>query len=254
MVKGCKRHLVVDTLRLLLAVTMTAASVLARDGAAEVVARTCHKAPTRQWLYTDGAYGGQCAQAIERAAGADSIQQLLWSRYRLVNANAGGGSLTRLGRRSHSGNVRWLRGAAAARTPKISARFAAGSCTGRGSSAGPVSSGVTPGPWALTVLSPCTITPMMTRHSAGRARFCAETKGGWLRCSPDSAAAQPAVGTHGGRVAAEGAVGDRREPPPLDLVELSGSGGRTGHRGSTRKAQRVLRLLPIDRRAGSVFC
>jgi putative transposase len=68
-VKGRKRHMVVDTLGLLIAVTVTAASVQDRDGAAEVVARACHKAPTIERLYTDGAYGGQCAQAIEQTHG-----------------------------------------------------------------------------------------------------------------------------------------------------------------------------------------
>jgi transposase len=65
-VKGRKRHIVVDTLGLLLAVTVTAASVQDRDGAAEVVAQACRKAPGIQRLYTDGAYGGTCAKAIER--------------------------------------------------------------------------------------------------------------------------------------------------------------------------------------------
>ncbi|SDZ32439.1 Transposase [Variovorax sp. YR634] len=53
-VKGRKRHLVVDTLGLLLAVTMTAASVQDRDGAAQVVGQACAKAPTIERLYTDG--------------------------------------------------------------------------------------------------------------------------------------------------------------------------------------------------------
>lgn len=66
-VKGRKRHIVVDTLGLLLAVTVTAASVQDRDGAAEVVAQACRKAPSIERLYTDGAYGGQCARAIEQA-------------------------------------------------------------------------------------------------------------------------------------------------------------------------------------------
>lgn len=68
-VKGRKRHIIVDTLGLLLAVTVTAASVQDRDGAADVVAQACRKAPTIARLYTDGAYGGQCAQAIEKAHG-----------------------------------------------------------------------------------------------------------------------------------------------------------------------------------------
>ena len=68
-VKGRKRHLVVDTLGLLLAVTVTPASVQDRDGAAEVVAKAYAKAPSLKKLYTDGAYGGKCALAIEAAHG-----------------------------------------------------------------------------------------------------------------------------------------------------------------------------------------
>lgn len=68
-VKGRKRHLVVDTLGLLLAVTVTAASVQDRDGAAPVVAMACAKVPGLKKLYTDSAYGGQCAQAIEKTHG-----------------------------------------------------------------------------------------------------------------------------------------------------------------------------------------
>lgn len=66
-VKGRKRHLVVDTLGLLLAVTITAASVQDRDAAAPVVAQACAKIPGLKKLYADGAYGGQCALGIERA-------------------------------------------------------------------------------------------------------------------------------------------------------------------------------------------
>jgi len=68
-VKGRKRHLVVDTLGLLLAVTVTAASVQDRDAAAEVVAHACTKVPGLKKLYTDAAYGGQCARSIEQAHG-----------------------------------------------------------------------------------------------------------------------------------------------------------------------------------------
>ena len=68
-VKGRKRHIVVDTLGLLLAVTVTAASVQDRDGAADVVAQACRKVPTLERLYTDGAYGGRCARAIEQTHG-----------------------------------------------------------------------------------------------------------------------------------------------------------------------------------------
>lgn len=64
-VKGRKRHLVVDTLGLLLAVTVTAASVQDRDAAEPVVAKACAKIPGLKALYADAAYGGRCAEAIE---------------------------------------------------------------------------------------------------------------------------------------------------------------------------------------------
>jgi putative transposase len=66
-VKGRKRHLVVDTLGLLVALTITAASVQDRDAAGEVVAAACAKVPGLLKLYADGAYGGKCAQAIQTA-------------------------------------------------------------------------------------------------------------------------------------------------------------------------------------------
>lgn len=68
-VKGRKRHLVVDTLGLLLAVTVTAASVQDRDAAPEVVAQACTKIPGLKKIYADGAYGGKCAAAIEKTHG-----------------------------------------------------------------------------------------------------------------------------------------------------------------------------------------
>lgn len=68
-VKGRKRHLVVDTLGLLLAITITAASVQDRDAAAPVVAQACAKVPGLKTLYADGAYGGQCALGLEQAHG-----------------------------------------------------------------------------------------------------------------------------------------------------------------------------------------
>lgn len=66
-VKGRKRHLVVDTLGLLLAVTITAASVQDRDAAAPVVAQALAKVPGLQKLYADAAYSGQCVLNIEKA-------------------------------------------------------------------------------------------------------------------------------------------------------------------------------------------
>ena len=68
-VKGRKRNLVVDTLGLLLAVTITAASVQDRDAAAPVVAQACAKVPGLKALYADAAYGGRCAEAITKTHG-----------------------------------------------------------------------------------------------------------------------------------------------------------------------------------------
>lgn len=68
-VKGRKRNLVVDTLGLLLAVTVTSAGVQDRDTAAAVVAQACTKVPGLKKLFADGAYGGQSALAIEKTHG-----------------------------------------------------------------------------------------------------------------------------------------------------------------------------------------
>jgi putative transposase len=65
-VKGRKRNLVVDTMGLVIALTVTAASVQDRDSAAAVVAQACAKAPGLQKLYSDGAYGGVYARDIEQ--------------------------------------------------------------------------------------------------------------------------------------------------------------------------------------------
>jgi transposase len=65
-VKGRKRHLVVDTLGLLLAVTITAASVQDRDAAPAVVASACQKYQTLETVFADSAYAGQCATSLER--------------------------------------------------------------------------------------------------------------------------------------------------------------------------------------------
>lgn len=63
-VKGRKRHLVVDTFGLLLAVSVTAASVQDRDGAHPVVASAMSKYPSIQTLFVDSGYAGQCAQTV----------------------------------------------------------------------------------------------------------------------------------------------------------------------------------------------
>ena len=65
-VKGRKRNLVVDTMGLVIALTVTAASVQDRDAAAAVVAQACAKASGLQRIYTDGAYSGKCARDIEQ--------------------------------------------------------------------------------------------------------------------------------------------------------------------------------------------
>lgn len=64
-VKGRKRNLVVDTLGLLLAVTVTAARFQDRDAGAEAVARMSEKYPTVERLYADSAYAGQWASAVK---------------------------------------------------------------------------------------------------------------------------------------------------------------------------------------------
>lgn len=68
-VKGRKRHLVVDTLGLLLAVSVTAASVQDRDGAPTVLAQACAKVAGLKKLYADSAYAGQCALELEKTHG-----------------------------------------------------------------------------------------------------------------------------------------------------------------------------------------
>lgn len=70
-VKGRKRHLVVDTLGLVLAVTVTAASVQDHDAADAVVAAACTKAPGLRKLYADSAYAGKCKQRLENAHAID---------------------------------------------------------------------------------------------------------------------------------------------------------------------------------------
>lgn len=63
-VKGRKRNLVVDTLGLLLAVSVTAASMQDRDAAHGVVARAVAKYPTVQTLFVDAGYAGTCAGTL----------------------------------------------------------------------------------------------------------------------------------------------------------------------------------------------
>lgn len=63
-VKGRKRNLVVDTLGLLLAVTVTVASVQDRDAAPQPVKQAATKYPGLQTLFVDTGYAGQCAAQL----------------------------------------------------------------------------------------------------------------------------------------------------------------------------------------------
>jgi transposase len=65
-VKGRKRHLLVDTLGLLLAVSVTAANIHDHVGAHPIVAEGFAKYPNIQTLYVDNGYAGQCAQTISQ--------------------------------------------------------------------------------------------------------------------------------------------------------------------------------------------
>ncbi len=63
-VKGRKRHLVTDTLGLLIAVLVTAADVQDRDAAMPAMDRAMAKVPGIKMLYADGGYAGTRAQEI----------------------------------------------------------------------------------------------------------------------------------------------------------------------------------------------
>ena len=65
-VKGRKRHVVVDTLGLLLAVSVTAASVQDRDAAHPVMAATLEKYPGVETVFVDSGYAGRCAQTVSQ--------------------------------------------------------------------------------------------------------------------------------------------------------------------------------------------
>lgn len=58
-VNGTKRHIVVDTLGLLLAVLVTAASVQDRDGGRRVLDRARMRMPSLALVWADGGYAGQ---------------------------------------------------------------------------------------------------------------------------------------------------------------------------------------------------
>ncbi|MGB7757046.1 MAG: IS5 family transposase [Salinisphaera sp.] len=70
-VKGRKRHVVVDTLGLLLAVSVTAASVQDRAEAHPVMAEAIHKYPSLQTVFADNGYAGRCAQTLTQTHDID---------------------------------------------------------------------------------------------------------------------------------------------------------------------------------------
>lgn len=70
-VKGRKRHLVTDTLGLLLVVVVTVASLQDRDAAELVAGDAKRKVPTLAKLYVDNGYAGKCQEQIRRAHDVD---------------------------------------------------------------------------------------------------------------------------------------------------------------------------------------
>ena len=66
---GRKRHLVVDTLGLLLAVVVHAANVQDRDGAKLVLAQARARCPRLQLLWADGNYAGQLIDWVREKCG-----------------------------------------------------------------------------------------------------------------------------------------------------------------------------------------
>ena len=65
-VKGRKRHLLTDTLGMLLAVLITGAGVQDRDGALDLVAAGLRKYDTVETIFMDSAYAGTCKRTLER--------------------------------------------------------------------------------------------------------------------------------------------------------------------------------------------
>jgi len=63
-IKGRKRHLLVDTLGLVLAVVVHAANIQDRDGAKLVLERLTHKFSRLRLIWADGAYAGQLLEWV----------------------------------------------------------------------------------------------------------------------------------------------------------------------------------------------
>src|SRR5512144_655079 len=83
-VNGRKRHIVVDTLGLLLVVLVTAASVQDRDGGARVLERLRFRMPSVAVIWADGGYAGRLVGYPPAAQG-----------YRRHRAQAGGSAHVR---------------------------------------------------------------------------------------------------------------------------------------------------------------
>lgn len=66
---GRKRHIVVDTMGLLLAVTVHAANVQDRDGAKLVLQKLAGRFPRLQLIWADGGYAGQLIAWVQELGG-----------------------------------------------------------------------------------------------------------------------------------------------------------------------------------------
>ncbi len=69
--KGRKRHVVVDVLGLILAVSVTPASVQDRDGAVPVLREVHREHPTVSKVWVDGAYNGQVIDDLRAETSID---------------------------------------------------------------------------------------------------------------------------------------------------------------------------------------
>ncbi|WP_422823579.1 transposase [Vreelandella vilamensis] len=67
--KGRKRHILVDTLGLVLAISVTAASIPDPHGAHPVMASAVAKYPSISKFFANSGYAGQCAQTINQQDG-----------------------------------------------------------------------------------------------------------------------------------------------------------------------------------------
>ena len=66
---GRKRHIIVDTLGLILAIVVHAANVQDRDGAYAVLAKLAGRFPRLRLIWADGGYAGQVAELVQQTWG-----------------------------------------------------------------------------------------------------------------------------------------------------------------------------------------